>query len=230
MKFPQTATIVSVVALAVSCGSLYVSKRSYDLSAARDQREIEEKMPAVDIQVRPLGASSASLVISIINRADLNITPLSLTVEHSFEAGELYLSSAQQNFDSLRSTLDLKTMGTIAPKGTGTLMANLAGATDGKSDSLTPGLELEFTVRIRFADQQDTVEQQTVVRRILPPLADRLRPTPDMFLGAVREAEKARRSQRVYFVAQLLLGLVTLFSLIFYFFRLWHRKARKTES
>jgi hypothetical protein len=227
MKLPNSATILSVIAIAISCGSLYVSKRSYDLSVAKDQREIEDKMPAIDIQIRPLGASAASLVISIINRADINIAPLSLTVEHSFEAGELYLSGAQQNLDRLQSTLDLKAMGTIAPKGTGTLKATLAGATDGKWDSLTPGLELEFTIRTRFADQQDTVEQRTIVRRILPPLVDRLRPTPDMFLTAVKEAEKDRRNQRVYFFAQILLALLAVFSVIFYLFRRRRTRLRK---
>jgi hypothetical protein len=179
MKLPQTATILSVIAIVISCGSLYVSKLSYDLTATKDQREIEDKMPAVDIQIRPRGASAASVVISIINRADINISPLSLTVEPSVEAGVLYLSSAQQSLDNLQSTLDLKPMGTIAPKSTGTLKATLAGATDGKWNSLTPGLELEFTVRIRFADQQDTIEQRSIVRRILPPLADRIQPTPE---------------------------------------------------
>jgi hypothetical protein len=224
------SAIISTVALIASGGSLYVGKLSYDLSTAKSEREIEDKMPAVDIQIRPRGASAASLVISIINRADINIAPLSLTVEHSVEAGVLYLSSAQQSLDNLQSTLDLKAMGTIAPKDTGTLKATLAGATDGKWDSLTPGLELEFTVRIRFADQQDTVEQRSIVRRILPPLADRLQPTPEMFINAVKEAEKAHRSQRVYFFAQILLGLVALFSLIFYLFRLWQTRTRKTES
>jgi hypothetical protein len=221
------SAIVSTVALVASGGSLYVGKLSYDLSATKSEREIEDKMPAIDIQIRPRGASAASLVISIINRSDINITPLSLTVEHSFKAGELYLSSAQQSLDNLQSTLDLKAMGTIAPKGTGTLKATLAGATDGKWDSIAPGLELEFTVRIRFADQQDTVEQRSIIRRILPPLTDRLQPTPDMFITAIKEAEKARRNQRVYFFAQISLALVALFSLIFYLFRFWQTKTRK---
>jgi hypothetical protein len=227
MKFPQTATIVSVIALAVSCGSLYVLKCSYDLSVAKDQREIRDKMPAVDIQIRPRGASAASLVISILNRADINIAPLSLTVEHSMEAGELHFSNAQQSLDKLKSSLNLEAMGTIAPRGTGTLKATLAGATDGKWDSLTPGIELEFTVRIRFSDQQDTVEQIPIVRQILSPLADRLQPTPEMFATAIKEVEKARRNQRMYFLAQILLALVALFSLIFYLFRLWQTRTRK---
>src|ERR1700694_404885 len=89
------------------------------------------------------------------------------------------------------------------------------------------GLELEFTVRIGFADHQDTVEQRSIVRRILPPLADRIQPSPDMFITAVREAEKARRNQRVYFFAQILLGFVALFFLIFYLFRRWQTRPRK---
>ncbi len=123
MKLPQLTTIVSVIALVVSCGSFVVAKLSYDLSAAKDEREIRDKRPAVDVQIRPAGASSASVVISIINRADINIAPLEITVEHSFEAGELYLSSAQQSMDKLLSSLSLQAMGTIAPKGIGTLKA-----------------------------------------------------------------------------------------------------------
>lgn len=218
------AAVVSTVAIIISAGSLVYTKRSYDLNAAKEARELKDKEPAIDIQIRPLGASAASLVISIINRADINIAPLSLTVEHSFEAGDLYLSGAQQSLDNLRSSLSLQTMGTIVPKGTGTLKATLAGVTDGKSDSLTPGIELEFNVSIRFADQQDTIVPISVVRRILPPLAERPQPTPEMFLNAVIEARKARRNQQVFFFAQILLGVAALFGLIFYLFRLWRRK------
>jgi hypothetical protein len=143
------------------------SKRSYDLSAGKDQREIRDKMPAVDVQIRPTGASSASMVISIINRADINIAPLEIEVDHSFEAGDLYLSDAQQSVDKLLSSLSLRAMGTIVPKGVGTMKATLSGVTDGKWDSLTPGLELQFTLRIRFADEQDTIQTFSIVRRII---------------------------------------------------------------
>ena len=163
----QYAAIVSTVAFFVSCGSLYVSKRSYDLSATKDEREIRDKMPTVNVQVRPVGASSASVVISIINRADINIAPLDISIEHSFEAGDLYLSSAQQSIDKLQSSLSLRAMGTIAPKGIGSMKATLSGVTDGKWDSLTPGLELQFTLRIRFADDQDTVQPFSIVRRVI---------------------------------------------------------------
>jgi hypothetical protein len=161
------AAILSTIALFVSCGSLYVSKRSYDLGVTKDEREIRDKMPAVDVQIRSTGASSASVVISIINRADVIITPQDISVEHSFDAGDLYLSSAQQSIDKLKSSLSLQAMGTIAPKGIGTMKATLSGVTDGKWDSLTAGLELQFTLRIRFADDQDTIQPFSIVRRII---------------------------------------------------------------
>jgi hypothetical protein len=170
------------------------------------------------------------LVISIINRANINIAPLSLAVENSLEAGTLYLSGAQQSLDKLRTSLSLETMGTIAPKGTGTVKATLAGATDGKSDSLTPGIELEFNVRIRFADQRDTIVAIPVVRRILSPLAERPQPTPEMLIEVVTEANKARRNQKALFVAEMLLGLAASLGLIFYLFRLRQARSVKTET
>jgi len=163
----QYSATISTIALLASAGSLYVAKQSYDLSAAKELRELSEKMPAVDLQIRPLGASSASLVISINNRADVNISPLELTVEHSFEAGDLYLSGPQQSVEKLRSSMSLQSMGTISPKGTSTMKATLSGVTDGKWDNLTPGLELQFGFRIRFADEDDTVKTFNVVRRII---------------------------------------------------------------
>jgi hypothetical protein len=93
------AVIISAIALLVSGGSLYISKRSLDLSAAKDERELRDKEPAIDVQVRPAGVSTASITISVLNRADVNITPLDITVEHSFEIGDLYLSSAKQSID-----------------------------------------------------------------------------------------------------------------------------------
>jgi hypothetical protein len=224
------AAVVSTIAIILSGGSLIYTKLNYDLTAAKEYRELKDKEPAIDIQIRPLGASAASLVISIINRADFNIAPQSLEVENSVEAGTLYLSNAQQSLDKLRTSLSLQTMGAIAPKGTATVKATLAGATDGKSDSLTPGVELEFNVRIRFADHRDTILQIPVVRRILPPLADRPQPTSEMFLNAVIEANKARRNQQVLFYGQILLGLAALIWLIFYLFRLWRTKAGKTDA
>ena len=219
------AAVVSTIAILISGGSLIYAKLAYDLSAAKEERELRDKQPAIDIQIRPLGASAASLVISITNRADFNIAPLSLEVENSVEAGTLYLSSAQQGLDKLRTSLSLQTMGTIVPKGTGTIKATLAGATDGKSDSLTPGIELEFNVRIRIADQRDTIVAIPVVKRILPPLADRPQPTEEMLIRVVTEANKARRDQQVLFIVEILLGLAASLGLIFYLVRRWRGSA-----
>jgi len=157
----------STVAFLISCGSLYVAKLSYDLNYAKDRREVGDKMPAVDVQIRPTGASSASVSIAIINRADIYITPLDITVEHSFEAGDLYLSSARQSVEKLQPSLDLRSLGVIAPKGVGAMKATMSGVTDGKWDSLTPGLEIQFTLRIRFADDEDSIRPFTVTRRII---------------------------------------------------------------
>jgi hypothetical protein len=224
------AAVLSTIAILLSGGSLIYTKRSYDLNAAKEERELRDKEPAIDIQIRPLGASAASLVISIINRAEFNIAPLSLEVENSLDAGTLYLSSAQQSFDKLRTSLSLQTMGTIAPKGSGTVKVTLAGASDGKSDSLTPGIELEFNVRIRFADQRDTIVAIPVVRRILPPLAERPQPTPEMFLDVVTEANRARANQKVFFIVKILMGLAASLGLVFYLIRFLRTKAGKTES
>jgi hypothetical protein len=113
-------------------------KRSYDLSATKDQREIRDKMPTVDDQIHPDGTSSASLVISIINRADINIAPLDIKVERSFDSGDLYLSSAQQSLNKLQSSISLQAMGTIAPKGIDTTEATMSVATNGNSYRLKP--------------------------------------------------------------------------------------------
>jgi hypothetical protein len=184
MKWPQTTTVISMIALGISSMSLVFSKLSYDLSTAKEQREIRDKMPAIDVQVIPAGVSSAAVTIVITNRADINIAPLDITVEHSFEIGDLYLSSAQQSLDLLKSSLSLSSIGTIAPKGVGKLKARASGVTNGKDDTFRPGLELQFDVRIRFADEQDTIETFTVARRILPPLA--AEPCPPSFTLAPR--------------------------------------------
>ena len=162
---------VSTVAFFVACGGLYISNRSYEFGAAKERRELAEKVPAVDIQLRPSGMSSAAITILVFNRGDINITPLDITVAHSFEIGDLYLSSAQQSIDQLKSALNLSPIGTIAPRAVGTLKARVSGVTDGKEESFTPGIEFRFAVRIRFADEQDTIKTFTVVRRILSALA-----------------------------------------------------------
>jgi hypothetical protein len=163
------AAVISTVALFVSFGSLYLAKLSYDLSAAKDEREIRDRMPAIDVQIRPAGVATASVTISIINRAEINILPQDVTAEPSLQAGEFYFSSAQQGIDKLKSSLSLLPMGTVVPKGVGTMKASLSGITDGKDDLFTPGVELQFAIRIRFADEQDTVRAFDIIRRVRRP-------------------------------------------------------------
>ena len=109
-------TPLSTAALFVSFGSLYLAKLSYDLSAAKDQREIRDGMPAIDVQIRPAGVATASVTISIFNRAEINILPQDVTAEPFLQAGEFYFSSAQQGIDKLKSSLSLLPMGTVAPE------------------------------------------------------------------------------------------------------------------
>jgi len=159
--------IVATLGLLAACGSLYVAKRAYDLNAIKDNREISDKQPAVDIDIVPTGASSAWVTISVLNRTESNIVPLDITVLPSLEAGEFYFSNPQQSFDKLRSSLSLRPMGTIAPKAAGTIKARLSGVTDGKADNFTPGLELQFAARIRLTDNRDTVRTIDIIRRII---------------------------------------------------------------
>ena len=211
------AAIISTLAFAISAGSLIYAKRSYDLSIARDQRELMDKKPAIDIQMRPAGVSTLSVTISITNRADVNISPLDIVAVPCIEAGELYFANDRQSIDKLNSSLSLTPMGTIAPKNTGTMKATLSGVTDGKTEQFRPGLELESSVRTRSADQQDTVEHFSVVRRILaaagsPPL----RPTPETFVTAVVETQNAHRNRQMFFYGLIILGLTAILVLIFY--------------
>src|ERR1700722_1989538 len=188
------AAVISTLAFLLSSASFYVAKRSYDITAAKDARELSEKKPTVDIQMRPTGVSTLAVNIAILNRADVNISPLDVTAEHSLEMGSLYFGNAQQSIEKLSPTLSLRSMGSIAPKGVGTLKATLAGVTDGKFEQFKPGLSLEFTVRIRFADQQDTIKESTIVRRILAPTGGdpELQPTPKCFLMQSRRQKKLR--------------------------------------
>lgn len=180
------AAVISTVAFVISCGSLYVSKRTYDLGAAKDERERREKLPAIDIQIRPDGPTTASATLSIINRDSTLIFPLDITVKHSLEIGELYLSSPQQSLDLMKTSLSLSSLGTLAPKGASALKLRISGATDGKDNRFTPGVELNFLVRIRFADEQDTIKTFSIVRRILAPLA--VEPCPPAFTLVPRPA------------------------------------------
>lgn len=220
------AGVLSAIAIVVSGGSLYVAKLSYDFSVAKELREVQDKQPVFDLQISPRGASAATFALSILNRSETNIVPLSMRVENSIEAGDLYLSTRQQSPDKLSSTLDLQSMGSIAPKSTAKLSGVLAGATDGTSDSLTPGLELHFTFALRHGDQKDTIEQIDVVRTILPPVADRPRPTPEMFLAVVQEAKrKAQQEERLYFFGQIAVAVAAIsLTLLFVLRRLRNRR------
>jgi hypothetical protein len=229
-RLDHYAAVLSTVAIILSGGSFIYTKQAYDLSVAKDQRELKDKQPAIDVQLRPAGLSNLSVTISIVNRADVDISPLDIVSENSIEAGTLYFSNDRQSIDKLSSSLSLTSMGQIVPKGRSTVKATLSGITDGKFEQFHPGLELEFTVHTRFADQQDTVAEIPIVRRILPPLTDRLQPTPEMFLTVIREAEENRRNQRALFFAEIGLGLAALAYLIFYVFRLWQTRSRKTEG
>ncbi|UQD95223.1 hypothetical protein [Bradyrhizobium japonicum] len=225
------AAVVSTVAIFISAGSLIYTKRSYDLSVTKELREIQEKQPAIDLQISPRGASAATFGLSIINRSEINIVPLSMRVEHSFEAGDLYLSSHQQSLDKLSSTLDLQSLGPIAPKGSAKLKGILAGATDGKSDSLTPGLELHFTFRLRYGDHTDSIETIDIVRNILPAVSDRFHPTSEMFLSAIEGAQrKARQKELLYFLGQIGVAVVVISAaLVFVLRRLRQAGSSKIE-
>jgi hypothetical protein len=161
------AAIVSTVAFLVSGASFLVSKKSYDLSLTKDERELRDKQPAVDLRIAPnRNASSADVTISIINRSDVNIAPQDIIVFPSLDAGEFYFSNSRQSVDKLKSSLSLLPMGSIAPKGTGTMQVKISGATDGKDDSFALGVELQFAIRIRFGDERDTLTTSEVVRRV----------------------------------------------------------------
>jgi len=159
------ASIVSTLAFIVSCGGFYVAKRAYDLSAIRDAREISAQAPAIDVQIRQSGTAVAAVTISITNRSDVNIAPQSITVLASLKAGVTFFSSKGQKVDDLKSSLSLLQMGTIKPKDTVSIKAELNGQTDGKSDNLEDA-ELPFIVRIRFADDADTFQSFRLTRRI----------------------------------------------------------------
>ena len=219
------AGMLSAIAIVVSGGSLDVAKLSYDFSVAQELREIQEKQPVFDLQITPRGASAAAFALSILNRSETNILPLSMRVEHSSEAGEFYLAAHQQSLDRLSSTLDLQSMGSIPPKSTAKLNGVLAGATDGKWDSLMPGLELHFAFTVRYGDQKDTLQTIAVVRTILPAVTDRPRPTPEMFLAVVEEAKrKAEQKERLYVLGQIAVAAAAISLALFFVFRRLRRR------
>lgn len=163
------AAVVSSIALIVSGGSLLFTKRAYDLAAAKDRRELLEKEPVIDVQVASNGkARSADFTIYIFNRGDINIVPQDITALHLLEHGDLYLSSARQSVDKLSTSLGLDSMGVIAPKGTATTKAVVSGVTDGKDDWPAEGVDVTFIVRVRVADDTETLKTTTITRRIKP--------------------------------------------------------------
>lgn len=173
MRWPAFTTahysaIVATLALLFSgVASVYVAWQNYELSALKDRREVADKEPSVDLQIRPNQfASSADMTVAIINRSDINVAPIDITVLHSFDFGEFYLSGGRQSVDDLKSWLSLSSMGSIAPKATATMKAKVSGVTDGKDDSFKSGVELQFAVRIRLGDNLDTVKTFNIVRHV----------------------------------------------------------------
>ncbi|MET4028799.1 hypothetical protein ABIB94_000699 [Bradyrhizobium sp. JR7.2] len=165
------AAVVSTIALIISGGSLLFTKRSYDLSAAKDQRELLEKSPIVDVQVAPNSkARSADLTIYIFNRGDINIVPQDITALHLLEHGDLYLSGSRQNVEKLSTSLSLKSMGVIAPKNSATMKGTVSGVTDEKDDWPINGVDITFTLRIKLADEGETLKTMNVTREIKPGL------------------------------------------------------------
>lgn len=213
----------------MSAGSLYVAKQSYDLSVLRDERELAEKLPAIDIQMRPAGVSTLAITIAVTNRAEFNITPIDITALHSFETGSLYLADDTQSIDKLSSTLSLSSMGSIPSQKTVVTKATLTGVTDGKYEQFSPGLELAFLVRVRLADQQDTIQEITLVRRILAPTRNfQPDPTPQIFLDAImRMKEEQKNKQLILYSVFVLVAGAAPIALLFYLRR---RRVNRTES
>lgn len=163
------AAVVSTIALIVSGGGLLFTKRAYDLAAAKDERELLEREPVVDVQVTPNGkARSADLTIYIFNRGDINLVPQDITALHLLEHGDLYLSSRRQSVDKLSTSLSLRSMGVIAPKSAATATATVSGVTDGKDDWPTNGVDVTFTIRMRLANHSETLKTMNVTREIKP--------------------------------------------------------------
>lgn len=79
------------------------------------------------------------MTISVINRSDINIAPIDITVLRSIDLGEFYLSGGRQSADDLKSWLSLTSMGSIMPKATGSMKAKVSGVSDGKDDSFKSG-------------------------------------------------------------------------------------------
>jgi hypothetical protein len=57
-------------------------------------------------------------------------------------------------------------MGSIAPKSNTVFKATLSGVTDGKDDPFINGVELQFVVRVRVADERETMKTVELTRRV----------------------------------------------------------------
>jgi hypothetical protein len=168
----QTSEIISCVALVVSvlawATTGYYSKRGYDLNVARDQREQRARRPAIDIRMSPAqNPLDVSLDVSITNRSDINIAPQAISVlAHpipGFDAGAGPLSIGKEGASEISTpTAWLLDMGTIKPGDTGSIKL----AVRAQMPPFPTGMELQFNVDIRLADEQDSVEQYAVIRRI----------------------------------------------------------------
>jgi hypothetical protein len=155
-----------VTVLVSNPNDFVLSILSYNINARKELREIDEKQPVADIQVIPKGISSGLATISVNNPSDFNVVPQDITVLPSLEAGEFYFSSNRQRIDDLKSSLNLRPMGIIAPKGAGKLEATLAGVMDGKDDAFKSGVELQFVIRLRLGDARDTIKTIDITRNI----------------------------------------------------------------
>jgi hypothetical protein len=169
-KIASAALAVSIVAVAISSGSMFYTKQSYDLNAARDKREQAAKLPAIDVHIVPRAAPEEILVeLQITNRADINIAPQAVTISAvngvAFTIpGPIIIGQTGIGQPPPRtlSAFSLLEMGSLAPGKSATLKLTAAA----KEPPFPIGMEVQFAISIRFADEQDTVQEFRYVRRI----------------------------------------------------------------
>ena len=159
---------IALAALIVSLLSAGATWRGYELNLARDQRELRSKRPAIDIRMIPSkNPVDITLNVSITNRSDINITPQAIKVSSQptigFDSGIGALAIGKAAIGEITSPVAfLLEMGTIKP-GQSREIALTARA---KSPPFPTGMELQFTVAIRLADEQDSVEEYSLIRRV----------------------------------------------------------------
>jgi hypothetical protein len=164
-KIASAALVISILAWGTTG---YYSKRAYDLNAARDQREQRSKRPAIDIQMRPSqNPVDVLLDVSITNRSDINISPQVITISApptaGFDSGIGSLTIGKTGVGEITSPVAwLLEMGPIKPGASGSINLTVRA----KSPPFPTGTELQFAVWVRLADEQDSVEQYRVIRRI----------------------------------------------------------------